>query len=270
MTRIAATVLAGAVCSGLGTIAQEPRFEAAVLKRNVSAEQGQILDTQGQRYTARNVTMRTLILNAYRPRSLQLTGAPSWVESERYDLVATMPVGTTPDLRAAMLRALLEERTGLVARYADRDENVYFLRLDRADGRLGPSLRASPRDCGAVAAAQAAGQPPIRLPDAANGAPPCGIRSEGGEFLAGGITMEGLARNLGSRAGRIIIDRTDLTGYYELSLKYDARRDVSAADAADAPSLFTALREQLGLRLEPGQAPVQGLTIDRIERPSTD
>jgi len=269
MTRIliAAAVMA---CAFEGVQGQEPRFEAAVLKRNVSGEQGQILDTQGQRFTARNVTMRTLILNAYRPRSTQLTGAPSWVESERYDLVATVPAGTTPDLRAGMLRALLEERASLVVRFADRNENVYFLQMDRTDGRLGPSLRTSPRDCGAVAAAQAAGQPPIQLPDAANGAPPCGIRSEGGEFLAGGITMEGFARNLGSRAGRIVIDRTSLAGYYELSLNYDPRRDASTTGATDAPSLFTALREQLGLRLEPGQAPVQGLTIDRIERPSTD
>src|SRR6186713_825685 len=77
-------------------------------------------------------------------------------------------------------------------------------------------------------------------------------------------------RNLGSRAGRIIIDRTGLDAYYELSLTYDARREASATDATDAPSLFTALREQLGLRLESGRAPVQGLTIDRIERPSAD
>jgi uncharacterized protein (TIGR03435 family) len=132
--------------------------------------------------------MRTLILNAYRPRSLQLAGAPPWVESDRYDLVATMPAGATPENRAAMLRALLAERAGLAAHYEDRDENVYILTAARADGRLGPSLRTSPRDCAAVAAAQQAGRAPIQLPAADNGAPPCGIQSEGGMFLAGGIT----------------------------------------------------------------------------------
>lgn len=269
MTRLTAIVIA---LAGTGVVlgAQEPRFEAAALKRNVSAEQGQLMDTQGQRFVARNVTLRTLILNAYRPRSLQLVGAPSWLETERYDLVAAMPAGATPDDRAAMLRALLAERAGLVAHYEDREESVYVLTVARADGRLGPSLRQSPRDCAAVAAAQAAGQAPIRLPDADNGAPPCGILSNGGEFLAGGITMDMLARNLGSRAGRIIIDRTGLAGHFQLTLKYDARREAVAGEPSDAPSLFTALQEQLGLRLESGRAPVQALVIDRIERPAAD
>jgi uncharacterized protein (TIGR03435 family) len=89
-------------------------------------------------------------------------------------------------------------------------------------------------------------------------------------FLAGGITMDSFARNLGSRAGRIVIDRTALTGYYELTLNYDARRDAAAGDPSDAPSLFTAMQEQLGLRLEAGRAPVQALVIDRIERPASD
>jgi uncharacterized protein (TIGR03435 family) len=269
MTRLLAA-LAAIACVAVPLTAQEAHFEAAALKRNVSGEQGQILDTQGQRYIARNVTLRTLVLNAYRPRSLQLAGAPSWVESDRYDLVATMPVGTTPDGRAAMLRALLADRASLAAHYEDREENVYLLTLARADGRLGPSLRTSPRDCAAVAAAQQAGRPPIQLPPAENGAPPCGIQTNGGQFLAGGITMDSLARNLGSRAGRIVIDRTELGGYYELTLKYDERRDTSVGDPTDAPSLFTALQEQLGLRLEAGRAPVQALVIDRIERPASD
>jgi uncharacterized protein (TIGR03435 family) len=260
-------MLAAVLCVGIIGLAQEPSFEAAILKRNVSGESGQILDTQGQRFTARNVTLRTLILNAYRPRSTQLAGAPSWVETDRYDLVATSPVGTTPEAGAAMLRQLLGERAGLIAHYEDREQDVYLLTVDRADRRLGASLRVSPRDCAAVAAARVAGPPPIRLPDADNGAPPCGILSNGGEFLAGGITMDSLARNLGSRAGRIVIDRTELVGYYQLTLKYDASREGFAANP-DLPSLFTALREQLGLRLEPGRAPVQSLVIDHVERPT--
>jgi uncharacterized protein (TIGR03435 family) len=267
MTRRLVAILTSAACLGLTGLAQEPSYDAAVLKRNVSGESGQMLDTQGQRFTARNVTIRTLILNAYRPRSTQLAGAPSWVESDRYDLIATLPVGTTSDAGAAMLRQLLTERAGLMAHYEDREQDVYLLTLDRADRRLGPSLRVSPRDCAAVEAARAAGQPPVRLPDADNGAPPCGILSNGGEFLAGGITMDSLARNLGSRAGRITIDRTGLTGYYQLTLKFDASRDGSGANP-DVPSLFTALREQLGLRLDAGRAPVQSLVIDHIDRPS--
>jgi uncharacterized protein (TIGR03435 family) len=158
----------------------------------------------------------------------------------------------------------------LVAHYEDRDEEVYLVTLSRADGRPGRALRTSPRDCAAVETAQQADRPPIRLPPAENGAPPCGIQTNGGVFLAGGITMESFARNLGSRAGRIVIDRTGLAGYYELTLKYDGRREAAAAEPSDEPSLFTAVQEQLGLRLEAGRGPVQALVIDCIERPASD
>jgi uncharacterized protein (TIGR03435 family) len=269
MTKLLAVILG--LCALSTVAAQDASFEAAALKRNVSADQGQLVDQQGLRYRMVNVTLRTMILNAYRPRSLRLIGAPGWVESERYDLEAIMPAGTSADQRAAMLRNLLAERARLVAHYEEREDDVYFLVLARADGRLGPSLRLAPRDCAAAAAAGQAGKPAPALPPAGNGAPPCGIRSQGGEFLAGGITMESLARNLGgSRSGRIVIDRTGLEGFYELTLNYDAGREATAATPGDVPTLFTALQEQLGLKLEAGRAPVQTVIIDRVERPTPD
>jgi uncharacterized protein (TIGR03435 family) len=79
--------------------------------------------------------------------------------------------------------------------------------------------------------------------------------------------MEGLARNLPSRAGRVIFDRTGLEGYYQIALTFAP--DI-AADAADAPTLFTALQEQLGLKREPSRAPLQTLRIDRVERPTSN
>jgi uncharacterized protein (TIGR03435 family) len=257
-------------CALAVATAQELAFEAASLKRNLATESGQLVDQQGLRYRMVNVTMRTMILNAYRPRSLRLVNAPGWVESDRYDLEAAMPAGTGADQRAAMLRTLLAERARLAAHYEDREDDVYFLVLARPDARLGPSIRRAPRDCAAAAAAAQAGTPAPALAPAANGAPPCGIRSQGGEFLAGGITMEGLARNLGSRSGRIVIDRTGLDGFYELTLQYDARRDATAAAASDAPTIFTALQEQLGLKLESGRAAVQTVIVDHIERPTPD
>ena len=268
MTRIPSAV---AVVVGLvGAVhAQDVRFEAAALKRNVSVDSGQVVDQQGTQYRMVNVTMRTMILNGYRPRSLQLVGAPSWLASERYDLVARMPEGATADERAAMLRAFLTERAGLVAHYENREDAVYFLTLARPDGRLGPSIRVSPRDCAAAAAASVAGGPAPSMAPAGNGAPPCGLRTTQGEMLAGGITMEGLARNLGNRAGRVVIDRTGLAGYYELTLTY-ADQGVAAAAAGDAPSIFTAMQEQLGLKLEQGSAPLQTVVIDHIERPAVD
>jgi uncharacterized protein (TIGR03435 family) len=94
------------------------------------------------------------------------------------------------------------------------------------------------------------------------------MRANRGEFLAGGITMDVLARNLGNRAGRIVIDRTGLTGYYQLTLKFSA--DAGTPADGDALSIFTALREQLGLKLDAGRAPIQTLVIDHVERPTGD
>src|SRR5687768_4941930 len=209
MTRGLAGILVA--CALAVVPAQDLAFEAAVLKRNISTDSGQLVDQQGGRYRMVNVSLRTMILNAYRPRSLRLVGAPGWVESDRYDLEAIMPAGTGAEQRAAMLRTLLADRARLAAHYEDREDDVYFLVMARPDSRLGPSMRRAPRDCAAAEAATRAGQPAPALSAAANGAPPCGIRSQGGEFLAGGITMEGLARNLaGNRTGRIVIDRTGL------------------------------------------------------------
>ncbi len=91
------------------------------------------------------------------------------------------------------------------------------------------------------------------------------MRANGGEVLAGGLTMDVFARNLGPGAGRVVFDRTGLEGYYDLTLKFS--RDQDPANP-DAPSIFTALQEQLGLKLEPGRAPLQTLVIEHIERPS--
>jgi uncharacterized protein (TIGR03435 family) len=90
------------------------------------------------------------------------------------------------------------------------------------------------------------------------------MRAAGGEVLGGGISMDLLARNLGVRAGRIVIDRTGLQGLFDLTLSFS--RDPSPD--SDSPSLFTALQEQLGLKLEPGRSPLTTLIVERIERPT--
>jgi uncharacterized protein (TIGR03435 family) len=164
-----------------------------------------------------------------------------------------------------MLRNLLIDRLKLAAHLEPREQPVYFLVMARPDRRLGPKIEPANRDCAAVAAASQAGVRPPTLAPPANGAPPCGTQIDNGDMAAGGITLDVLARNLGLRAGRPVFDRTGLEGYYDLTLKFS--RDQDAANP-DAPSIFTALQEQLGLKLEPGRAPLQTLVIDHIERPN--
>ena len=249
---------------------QDPTFEVAVLKRNTSGATGMRVGQPGNRYEMTNGDIRTLILNAYGPRNNQLVGAPRWVETDRYDLIATFAPRSPSEQVRAMLRAFLAERLKLRAHFEDRERDVYELRVARKDGKLGPSIRPTPRACAAAAAAVAAGGRPPQMPAAQNGAPPCGLRSNPGELLAGGITMDLLSRNLGGRAGRIIIDRTGLAGHYELELRYSPDPGAPTDQNADAPSLFTALREQLGLQLDSARAPIQTLVIDHVEKPTDD
>ena len=243
--------------------AQEPRFEVASLKRNTTGSSSTSMDNRPDGLVMENGTLRNLIFNAYRPQSTELVGAPGWL-ADRYDLIAKTTGPSTSEQRAAMLRALLAEELQLRAHYEMREQPVFDLVFARRDRSLGAGIIRTDRDCAAAATARDAGKPEPALAPASNGAPPCGIRSNRGEFLAGGITMEGLARNLATRAGRVIFDRTGLAGYYQITLRFAP--DVTAD--ADMPTLFTALQEQLGLKLEPSRAPLQTLVIDHVERPT--
>ena len=109
-----------------------------------------------------------------------------------------------------MLRALLAERLKLVAHLEPREQPVYFLMTARPDRQLGRQIERAPRDCAAVAAANRAGLPAPVLQPPSSGAPPCGINLNDGVMLAGGITMDVLARNL--RAGRVVFDSTGIDG----------------------------------------------------------
>jgi uncharacterized protein (TIGR03435 family) len=136
----------------------------------------------------------------------------------------------------------------------------------RNDGRLAPQLRRYDVACAAfIAAATGRGEKP-QIPQPSNGALGCGYRLGGGSIEAGGIPLSRLGAAVEYTAGRPIIDKTGLDGYYEFSLRYTNQ----PTPAGDPPSLFTALEEQLGLTLVPDRAPLQVLVIDSVERPTPD
>ena len=87
---------------------------------------------------------------------------------------------------------------------------------------------------------------------------------------SGGTSLAVLMGNIGGAAGRVVVDKTGLTGNYEFTLRWDARPPGSPPTDDDRPSVFTALQEQLGLKLEPDRAPLRVLVIDRIEKPTED
>jgi uncharacterized protein (TIGR03435 family) len=173
----------------------------------------------------------------------------------------------TPQELQAMLRNVLVERFNFRGHYQTLDRDIYALVPANKDGTLGFELRRSPIDCAAFFAAK-----PVQGESravASNGVPVCFYSNSGTRIVSGGATMESLAASMSAATtGRIVIDKTGLPGYYEFTLRFTPPGAASPTD--NAPSIFTALQEQLGLKLEPQRVPMELLVVDHIDRPSPD
>jgi uncharacterized protein (TIGR03435 family) len=250
------------------------RFEVASIKRNVGgnvATSPPVLPNGEIRLV--NMPARNVVLMAYPLEMLpsEIIGSPSWLDSERYDVIAKGKAAATADERREMWRALLADRMKLAAHYETREKPTYDLVIARSDRRLGAGLKSSTLDCtqSTTSAPPAPGASMREL-----GLARCrsfGIDRDG-TMYSGGVEMAALARMISPTAGRPVIDRTGLEGFFSVAFRY--QRLPQRADAApspdDPPALFTALQEQLGLKLEPAKAQLPVLVIDRIERPDPD
>ena len=223
----------------------------------------------GGRFFARNSQLLTLIRRAYQDFSLrpdQIVGLSSLTE-ERFDVDAR--AGTeVPEARVRlMLQQLLADRFKLRVHTETRPQNIYRLSVARADRQLGPQVRRSTADCTT---------PASRNGDAAQN--PCGYSSyiANGERIVvlRGRSISNLATVLQSELQRTVVDDTGLSGQFDMQLTWSVsatalQAAVTPADVA-ATSVFTAVQEQLGLKLEASRAPAEVLVIDSVERPTPD
>ena len=283
-------VVAGAVLclfvagAGPAMLAQAPpapaaaTFEVASVKPNKDGGPSSVRATPGGMLTVTNNNLRNIIRNAFGITNAQIVGGPAWIDEDRFDITARAAGPFTQAEGVVMLRALLAERFALRTHPESRELPVYRLALARKDGTLGPQMKKADVDCEALfAAVKAGGKMP---PPGPNGSLPCGLSVRPGQGIITGnaVAMEQLARNLTGGVGRIVVDKTGLTGYYDLNVTFTPEPGqpqapgAPAAQPADpsAPSLFTALQEQLGLKLEPGREPIEVVVIDRVERPTAD
>jgi uncharacterized protein (TIGR03435 family) len=266
-----------------------PKFEVASVRPNASGDNKMSARTlPGGRYEAINIPLRLLIINSYGLQQQQLVGAPDWISSERFDIVAKAegdlgpPVARdgSPSRLQLMVRSLLEERFKLEVHREPRQVEIYALVPVRADGRLGPELKPSAVDCDAIRAARRKGGPPQEV-EKPGERPQCGARLLAGELIVSGQPLQELVSTLAGTVGRSVIDRTGLKGNYDIHLKWtpDFIRQRTPGETIrlngiefdpSGPSIFTALQEQLGLKLESERGTVEALVIDRIERPTPD
>jgi uncharacterized protein (TIGR03435 family) len=274
---VAATVATVTALAQTRETAPTEKFEVASVRPNTSGEQRASTQNRPDGFTAINVRVVNLIINAYGVQASQLIGAPAWISSERFDIVANAggaigpPVAPdAPSPRQLMMRALLADRFRLRVRRETRELPVYALVLARSDGSFGPELKRSTIDCERLTRSRAAGPVTFNTGDR----PQCGARVLSGQFVAGGRPLSELVSMLSSNVGRSVVDRTGLEGIFDMSLKWapdDQPGRVNEPDSdSDAPSIFTALQEQSGLKLESARGPVEVLVIDHIERPVPD
>lgn len=272
--------------------ARRPEFDVASVRENTSGSNQVSMGTQpGGRFNAVNIPLVILIRSAYRLQDSQLVGYPEWVETARYDITAKAdrdlprpnPDGP-PSTQMLMLQSLLEERFKLKVHRETRDQPVYALMAAQSPARLGPNITKSNVDCQAWRGADAKGAPPPD-PMKPGERPQCGTHMGFGQIRGGARPMTLLASMLAQVVRRNVIDRTGLIGAFDFDLRWTpdtlpARPPGTPADQPirlngieidpNGPSIFTAVQEQLGLKLEATRGPVDVLVVDHVERPTPD
>jgi uncharacterized protein (TIGR03435 family) len=202
-------------------------------------------------FTMTGASLKLIIMNAYDLHDYQIEGAPAWINSARFDILAKMDAPSTefpPDgarshdweaeqkLEEVRLQSLLADRFKLRAHKGTKEMPIYDLEVSKGGPRLEKSTENK------------------------------GFRTNIGEFTCSDSSMDDLASLLSGTLNRTVVDKTGLTGGYKFSLKWTP--DEPPNPTADLPGLFTALQEQLGLKLVPAKGPVEILSIDHVEMPS--
>ena len=267
-------VIGIAVVAGLTghfSAAQTPppsQFEVASVRKVASTDPASSLRIDGETLTIRNMTVRQLISNAYSNRYYltEIVGGPGWIDVDRFQVVAKTGRPAAP-YRAMLLR-LLRDRFGLRIREDNQSRPVYRATLAHPNGELGPRLTQVVVDCAAVA----------RLPPGT--ATPCSVRPVPGRFLAYGTALPAVFSFMSAFIDRRVVDATGLTGQFNVDLEWEMDTPSTGITALDPSSsrgasqfsgaIFAALREQLGIRLEPATSTVPVLVIESVDHPTED
>lgn len=242
----------------------------------------------GGRLTVRNNSLHELLVVANGVLDYQVAGGPDWVRSDRFDIDARGDAELIQDDARSMLKTLLIDRFKLATHTEVRTLPIYALTMARADRRVGAQLRPSSADC--APPTPPAGLPPIPPPPAPppgqqmtllnNRWPrPCPMIYAPGFISARAMGMDEFAARLIQLVDRPVLDRTGLGGNFDFELQFTPEFGPASAaftpapppgqpPTPTAPSIFTSVQEQLGLKLESQRGPVDVVVIDRVERPT--
>ena len=264
--------------------ARQPGFDVVSIKPSQPGAANRLPRISPGRVELFNTTLKSLIGMAYSRfpfDSREIVGGPPWIDSERFDIVATMErppqVEGTAMLGelSVMLRTVVEQRFGVKTHNEQREGDVYTLTYARSDRKTDAGLRQVPEACAAALKELTGAAPPPRR----TGPPPCSFGGPPGRLIGTGVTIAMFADVLSGNVGRMVVDRTGLQGGFDIELTFDPSSAAKAPPGAppgpvaiddSKPSIFTALQEQLGLKLESTRGQIDVLVIDRAERPMPD
>ncbi|HEY6507279.1 MAG TPA: TIGR03435 family protein, partial [Vicinamibacterales bacterium] len=262
---VAAMAIAPAlVAQSAGPAPQAAEFEVASIKRHPPDDPRIMMVARpGGRFTAVNIPLRMLIRTAYQIQDDQIVGGPSWVASDGFDIDATANESGPPGPQFLLrLQTLLAQRFSLVVHRETKDLPIYAVVRARRDGTLGPGLR--PTACPAI-------EEDLSRPQ------PCANISTGnGRLTLRGMPLAQFLPFLAPQVNRVLVDRTGLAERYDIELTWtpelQPRGLPAGPDAApvdpNALSIFTAMQEQLGLKLDATRGPVEVVVIDGVEPPT--
>jgi uncharacterized protein (TIGR03435 family) len=266
--------LSGIPLLSVAQTSQKPKFEVASIKPSVDNIPPSFQAQPGGRFIVFG-PLKLMLALAYSMRDYQISGGPSWVATDRWDLQAKAPEGSIPAGLASpgpatpnhplllMLQSLLEDRFQLKMRHETKEEPVYELTV----AKNGPKMTLSSDQSSPEILAGPTSADPI----------PRGRMTIRGTTLGGNaIPIAALISVLADITKRPIINKTGLTGLYDFKLEWSPEPGLAANQNGtpatppndSRPSLFTALQEQLGLKLESARGPVEVLVIDSVEKPS--
>jgi uncharacterized protein (TIGR03435 family) len=241
--------------------AQAPRFEAASVKPNVSGSTNFSFNSTQGGFRAVNVPLRRLIEYAFDDSGAwvtgtsRLVGAPDWIAEARFDITARSPEGAAESQDKLRLQTLLIERFGVKVHREAREMPIFALVVARSDGRLGSQLVRPSVPC-----AKGAGFAGVGVAGAAPTERQCGLSTRNRTMVGGAVALDRLAVALERLAQRKVVNRTGLTGEFDFDLAWEVEEG----------SIYTALQEQLGLKLDSARGPVDVLVVDAVERPTGD
>jgi uncharacterized protein (TIGR03435 family) len=230
----------------------DPDWDVATVKARDpnDTSNSQSMGMKGRQFVIVNRTVEGMLLFAYGMHKKALVGGPSWIATERWDVQGVPDVPGHPSLKQAqsLIRKLLQERFGLKVHNETKELAVYAITAAK----------------GGETMARSAGDP--------NGTPDENESSNGGvvTMRMTNMSMSEFAPDLGYFLDRPAVDQTGLAGRYDLQLKWTVDESKAPADGSAPPGLFTAIQQQIGLKLEPAKAPVEVLVVDAVERASAN